>query len=536
MSDLGEDLEENKTSLTSQSAWLLFAKTIGFALSFVLPVMVFRTLSKAEIGIYNQVFLVIVTVSGILPFGVSMSAYYFLSREKERKPFYIFNILLFNFVVGGLACLFLGLYPQILQIIFKDPEMSHFAPQIGVVIWLWVFSSFFETVAIANQEARLATAFIISGQLSKAVFMISAVYFYGTVGAMLNAATIQAVLETIALFVYLNSRFKGFWNSFDKELFAGHLKYALPFGLAGILWILQTEAHNYFIGYRFSPEEVAIYRAGCFQLPLLVLLYESISSVMIPRMSQLQSEGKNREMIQLTIRAMEKIALVYFPTYIFFFITAYTLITTLFTKNFADSIPIFLINITLLPFYVFIGDPIVRAYESLARFILRIRILIIILLLLTLYFGIQYLDLSGMITIVVITSLFDRFCSLGKIWKTVGAQTSDIHLLKNVGKTAIAAILAGIPTYFVYNYVKLYTPDIAREISVLFFDTLKQSWVEVISGGIALGLTALIFVPVYLFFINYLGVVSDEEKGFFLSKVELVKRKFGNSRQVTSEK
>lgn len=530
-----EETKTNQPSLASQGAWLLFAKTIGFVLSFLLPIMIYQTLSKAEVGIYQQVFLVIVTVSGVLPFGVSMSAYYFLSREKERKPFYICNILLFNFIVGGLACLFLNLYPQILEDIFKDSEMTQFAPQIGVVIWLWVFSGFFETVAVANQEARLATVFIISAQLSKAIFMISAVYFYGTVGAMLNAANIQAVLETTALFIYLNSRFKGFWTSFDKELFIQHLKYALPFGFAGILWILQTEAHNYFIGYRFSPEEVAIYRAGCFQLPLLVLLYESISSVMIPRMSQLQSEGKRREMIELTVKAMEKIALVYFPAYVFFFITAYTLITTLFTQKFADSVSIFLINITLLPFYVFITDPIVRAFESLGRFILKIRIVIVILLLLTLYYGIQHFSLEGMITIVVVTSLIDRLVSLGKVWKTVGAKFSDFYLLKNVGKTALAAIIAGLPVYFAYSWIKLHTPDIASEIKIIFWDTLKQSWVDVISGGIALTFTAIIFAPIYLVLINYLGIVSDEEKGFFLDKVEMLKRKFGYPKEVTSQ-
>lgn len=530
-----EEKKTNQPSLALQGAWLLFAKTVGFVLSFLLPIMIYQTLSKTEVGIYQQVFLVIVTVSGVLPFGVSMSAYYFLSREKERKPFYICNILLFNFIVGGLACLFLNFYPQVLEDIFKDKEMTQFAPQIGIVIWLWVFSGFFETVAIANQEARLATVFIISAQLSKAVFMISAVYFYGTVGAMLNAANIQAVLETVALFVYLNSRFKGFWTSFDRDLFIKHLKYALPFGFAGFLWVLQTEAHNYFVGNRFSPEELAIYRAGCFQLPLLVLIYESISSVMIPRMSQLQSEGKNQEMIELTVRAMEKISLVYFPTYIFFFITAYTLITTLFTQKFADSVPIFLINITLLPFYVFITDPIVRAFELLGRFILQIRIFIVILLLLTLYYGVQHFSLEGMIAIVVVTSLIDRFLSLGKVWKTIGAKTSDIHLLKNIGKTAIAALVAGIPTYFVYNLVKLHTPDIAHQISGIFFDALKSSWINVISGGIALGLTATIFVPVYLVLINYFGVVSDEEKVFFVNKIEQVKRKFGYPKEVTSQ-
>ena len=268
-------LEETKTkqpSLASQGAWLLFAKIIGLGLSFALPFIVVRTLSKADVGIYQQVFLVIVTLSGILPFGVSMSAFYFLSREKERKPFYIFNILIFNLVIGGLACLFLNLYPQVLGNIFKDAEMTQLAPQIGLVIWLWVFSTFFEIVAVANQEARIATVFIISAQLTKSIFMISAVWYWGSVSAMLNAATVQAILESTALFAYLNSRFKGFWHSFDKILFIEQLKYALPFGLMGILWTLQADIHNWFIGYRFTSEEMAIYRAGCFELPLLFLL------------------------------------------------------------------------------------------------------------------------------------------------------------------------------------------------------------------------------------------------------------------------
>lgn len=93
-----EETQTEQPSLVTQSAWLMFAKVVGFVLSFVLPIMVFRTLSKADIGIYNQVFLVIVTVSGVLPFGVSMSAFYFLSAKKNAGVFissiYYFLILL----------------------------------------------------------------------------------------------------------------------------------------------------------------------------------------------------------------------------------------------------------------------------------------------------------------------------------------------------------------------------------------------------------------------------------------------------------
>jgi O-antigen/teichoic acid export membrane protein len=522
-------MENTKTNstLTSSFAWLMTAKVFGFVFSFLLPFLTVRILSKSDVGIYQQVFIVVATITGILPFGVSISAFYFLSREREKSAFYVFNILLFNFIVGGIACLVLNIYPHILGDIFKDDEMTHFAPQIGIVIWFWIFSAFLEVVAIANQEARLATVFIILSQLTKMVFMVSAVLIFGTVGAMLNAATLQVVLQTIVLFIYLNSRFPNFWLSFDKQLLIRQLKYALPFGFAGILWTLQTDAHNFFVGNRFSPEELAIYRAGCFELPLLVLFYEAITSVMIPRMSELQSNGKIREMIELTARAMEKLSLFYFPAFVFFTITSYTLITTLFTKNFADSVPIFVINITLLPFYILITDPIVRSFESLGRFILKVRIFIVIALLITLWYGIQHFDLRGMIAVVVVTSLFDRFISVAKVWKTVGVKMADIYLLKNIGRIAIIAIIAGIPTYFVHGQIQTFTPNLSETLCKIIFTVPKESVVEAVGGFLTLGFTGGFFATLYLFGINYLGVISSEEKQFITEKWAAVKKIVG---------
>jgi O-antigen/teichoic acid export membrane protein len=518
---------QTKPSLASQSIWLMFAKFFGFVFAFLLPLFTFRILTKANVGIYQQIFVVIGTVSAILPFGVSMSAYYFLSREREKRSFYIFNILLFNFIVGGLACLFLNVYPQILGNIFEDVEMTNFAPKIGIVIWFWIFSTFLETVSIANQEAKLATTFIIFSQLTKMIFMVSAVVIFGTVDSMLNAALLQVVSQTIVLFIYLNSRFPTVWRSFDKKIFISQLKYALPFGLAGILWTLQTDAHNWFIGHRFSAEELATYRAGCFELPLLILFYESISSVMIPRMSELQSNGRIREMIELSARAMEKLSLFYFPAFVFFTITAYTLMTTLFTTKYADSTPIFVINIMLLPFYILITDPIVRSFESLGRFILKVRIFIVIALLITLWYGSQHFDLRGMIAIVVVTSLFDRFISTAKVWKTVGVKMSDVYLLKNIGKIAIASIIAGIPTYFVHAQIQTITPNLSETLCQFVFTAPEESLVESIAGFLTLGFTGVFFASLYLFGINYLGVISNEEKQFFTEKWLAVKKVIG---------
>ncbi|HSK72409.1 MAG TPA: oligosaccharide flippase family protein, partial [Pyrinomonadaceae bacterium] len=410
-------MEQNtKTpSLKTQSAWLMFAKIVGFGFAFLLPLLVVRFLAQDKVGLYRQSFQVVMNATAILSLGFSMSAYYFLSRETEKRASAIFNILLFHFVTGGLACLGLFLYPQILGKIFQSEEMTALAPEIGVVIWIWIFSTILETVAVANREPRLATVFIIFSQFTKTAFMAFAVIWFRTVEAFLVAAMIQGAVQTLILLVYLNSRFPRFWQKFDAGFFREHLVYAVPFGLAGILYILQTDIHNYFVGYRFSEAEYAIYAYGCFQLPLITILAESIASVMIPRMSELQMRGERAEMIRLTARAMQKLSFFYFPIYVFLFITAQTFIITLFTRNYLASVPIFLINLTLLPFHILVTDPIVRSYRELGRFLLILRIFIFSGLVAALYFGIQHFNLSGMIAIVVVALICEKIIAEGVI-------------------------------------------------------------------------------------------------------------------------
>ena len=287
-----EEASIKTPSLKTQSAWLLFAKVVGFVFSLVLPLLIVRFLTQEEVGIYRQVFLVIINANIILQLGFGMSVYYFLSRSTaERRGAVVFNTLLFNFAAGAIACLVLFVYPQLLGNIFQSEQMTRLAPEIGIVIWLWIFSTFLETVAIANREPKMATAFIILAQFTKTALMLLAVMIFATVESFVYAAMVQALIQSVILLIYLSSRFPKFWLEFDPKFFREQFFYALPFGLAGLLWTLQTDIHNYFVGYRFSDAEFAIYAVGCFELPLIGMLADSVASVMIPRMSELESSG-----------------------------------------------------------------------------------------------------------------------------------------------------------------------------------------------------------------------------------------------------
>ena len=501
---------QNDISLSSLAFRLMCAKGLAFVLSLALPLLLVRRLDQTQFGLYKQAFLVIGTAITILPLGFGMSAFYFLPREHDSqvRARIVFNILLFNCLLGGAALLILTTYPQVLARIFHGPALVDFGSLIGAVIFFWIFSGFLETVAIANQERNLSSLFIIGGQLSKGLFLMAAAVFFGSIRSLIISALLHSLLQSAVMLVYLNSRFRGFWFSFSWPMLRTQLSYALPYGVAGLLFIAQTDLHNYFVSNRFNAATFAVYSIGCLQLPLVSILSESMVSVMIPRISYFEKQNKRREIILLMSKVMRKLALVYFPLYAFLMVSGRELIVWLFTERYVDSWPIFAINLTLLPFYVILLDPIVRAYSEQRYFLLKLRVVLLFLLVAGLWFSVKHLGLVGVISVVVSITLFEHLIVTYRSGRILGVEIGDIALLVDVGKLALAALLAAIPA------------AIARSV----FHGLHPFY--------SLAGTGVIFLLTYVSVILLLRVVTTEERELLwgkLSRLRFSETRSGNS-------
>ena len=498
--------DERKTSsLTRSAIWLMSAKTLAFAFAFALPVLLTRSLSQTEYGLFKQVFLVVSTATVILPLGYSMSAYYFLPRETDvrRRGQIVLNILLFAGVVGGAACLALCLRPSLLSAMFGDQELAAYAPLVGIIILLWLFSSFIEVVAVANQELRLATVFIVTAQLSKTLLMFAAALAFDTVEALVYAALIQGVLQTAVLLWYLRSRFPGFWRSFDWSVVRVQTAYALPFGLAGLLYTLQMDLHNYFVSNRFSAATFAVYSIGVAQLPLVGILRESVSSVMIPRVSQLQKSGETREIVVLLARAARKLAAVYLPLYALLMVVGREFLSVMFTSAYADAWPVFAINLTLLPLSLVEFDAVIRAYEQHRYFMLKVRIVLFTLMLFALWFGILRFGVVGAIGVVVLVNFAERIAAAAKFGRVLGVTPRDLPLVGDVGKLAVASTVAGLVALF------------ARSLA------LAQG----ATPFVTLAVCGIVFAVVYAASVLLLGVPTGDERASFRRRVESLQRR-----------
>ena len=487
-------------SLTARAFWLMFAKTLGLVFSFALPLLLVRRLSQTEYGLYKQVFLVVTTSLAVLPLGFGMSAFYFLPREPERQRAVVFNIVLFNFAVGGLACLTLLIAPQVLTGLFGSADLVPYAPLVGFIILFWIVSAFLEIVAIANQEAKHATLFIIIAQFTKTALLLAAATALASIQSLLWAALIQGLLQTVVLFGYLHSRFAGFWRKFDWPLMRLQLSYALPIGFAGLIFAVLIDLHNYIVSHRFGAATFALYSVGCFSLPLIGIIGESVGSVMISRVSQLQKQGDSREIVLLTARVMRKLAALYFPLYVFLLVVGREFLVLLFTDRHLGSWPVFIINLTMLPTLILIVDPIMRAHAEHRFFLLKVRSVSVVVLFIALWFGTRYFGIVGAISIMVSVTLIDRLIETRKAWRIIGVTWRDIVLLKDVGKIALAAVAAGVVAAGAHSLVP----------------GLKPFFVLLVCG--------LVFAPTYIACMWLFGVVTLDERNFILRHLATVQR------------
>jgi O-antigen/teichoic acid export membrane protein len=462
---------EDSSTLTSRAAWLVLGKTVAFALAFVLPLLLVRRLSQYEFGLYKQIFLFVTTAMALLPLGLHMSAYYYLPREPGWAKQVVLNIVLFEIVIAAVACVVIVIFPSLLSALFKSDDIARFASPIALAVLMFVISALLDHMMLARGETKLATAIVAGSQLTKTVALLGAAILFGTVRSLLYASIIQASIQSLALLLYLRSRFPSFWRAFDFNIFREQLAYALPLGIAAELWFLQTTLDNFFVSYTFGPAQYAVYAIGCFQLPLVVIVTESLGLTTVPRVSLLQKEGKMREILELLTRLMRKQSVIFLPLYVFLLVVGREFIVLLFTRQYLQSWPIFAVNLVLVPLAIISSatDPVMRAYSEHRYFLLKMRVALITTLALSLWFGTSRYGLVGAISIMGVINVIQALIIAVKTGSILRLRLNDWLLFKDLGKIGLASLIAGAVTYLLKATITGSAPFIVFSVSALVF-------------------------------------------------------------------
>ncbi len=433
-------------SLAISALWLITAKGTAFVFSFAVPLLLVRQLPVHEFGMYKQVFLVLDTATALLPLGFAMSAFYFFPREPGKKAQMVGNTLLVHLIMGALGGALVAGLPALLATVLNSRDLSVYAPQIGVAVLFAVGASFVEFVAIADGAPAVAALFIAGMQLLRSVLLVAAGGLFGSIHAIVNAAVMYTVLQAAVAVWYVRSHFFGAGWRWDWRLMRSQLAYMLPLTYIGLLWWLQTSVHHYVVSNRFGAAAYALYAVGCFQLPVLGIIQESVGSVVIPRVSDLRRRNETAAIVRLGVRTVRTLAAVAFPLYAFLLVMGQEFIVALFTQQYRASWPIFAINLTLIPLSVIAPacDAVFRACPEHLSFLVRARTVLMAPLLGGLWFAAQHLGLAGVIAVMVGVTVVERAVVALKVSRILRLSWSDLRQFQDVAKLAVAAGAAGL--------------------------------------------------------------------------------------------
>ena len=478
-------MSENQTDSTFKPALLLTSgRIVAFLATFFIPVVLVRVFDPVDFGTYKQLFLIYTTIFYAAQFGMAESLYYFMPLDPALSSRYVINSMV-ALAAAGVVCL--GLITaggfQLSHVLNND-AISGYAFLLGTYTLLMMVSAALEIAMIARKHYLWASATYAASDTLRAILLVLPALVFSRLDWLMVGAVTYAFTRCVVLLVYLRSDFRGGMRA-DWTCFRRQLRYAIPFGLAIIVGILQTNLHQYAVSHYFDVATFAIYAVGCLQIPVVDFIMTPASSVMMVRMSERIGQGRADGLIAMWHDMSRKMALMFVPLVALLLLNAHNIIVLLFTERYLASVPIFMVWSTAILFAILPTDAVLRVFAQ-TRFLLVLNIISLVLLALGIRWFLFKFDLIGAVVITVLTAALSKGLALLKVKSLLGVPMRGLLPWSSLTRIVIAAAAACIPALVLQSQLRL--PALA-----------------------ILPITGVVYSSIFLVLILILGALTEDE-------------------------
>jgi O-antigen/teichoic acid export membrane protein len=421
---------------------LMGGRTAAFAVTFLIPVVLVRTFDQASFGTYKQLFLIYGTLFGIAQFGMAESLYYFLPNNPKTAGRLGANSTLLLSLLGA-ACA-IGLTWQAHRIAgwLKNPELEPFLPWLGGYLALTLVGATIEIAMVSRKRYGLAAITMGTSEAVRALLFVLPAFLTGELRWLFVGAMAFATLRLTLGGMFAGHEFEGRFLP-DMSVLRQQLAYALPFQVAVLVEVLQVNYHQYAVSYHFDAATFAIYSVGCLQLPASELLAAPAANVMMVRMSEEIRDGRRENVPAVWDDTTRKLLLMLIPLTGFLVIASRDLITLLFTKAYAASIPIFTLWALSTASFVFPTDAVLRVYAD-TRTILLLNILRLVIVAAFIGTAITKFGLIGPVVVTLSALAISKGLGLIRIAQLISVRFQHILDWKAAGVSLAATVVSAL--------------------------------------------------------------------------------------------
>jgi O-antigen/teichoic acid export membrane protein len=432
-------------SFLGKAGPLVLARMFAAGLTVSIPLVLARAMDLAEYGTYKQLFLVAQTLYYVLPLGMAQSLYFFIPRAEQKRP-YFGQTLGFLLSAGAVAAALLWILGEPVAHYFSNPALLEHRGALALFTLCTMGAFPLEASLTTQGRTRAAAICYVASDALRALAMVVPVLLGFGLRGMMVAVVGFALLRLVAAFtVVLGGSTGPFW---DRRLFWGQLAYALPFGAAMLLAIPQQYAHQYAVSAAVTPELFALYAVGCFQLPVVDLLYTPTSEVLMVRLGELEKSGRLAEGAAAFREATAKLAFAFLPMAAFLFAAAPEFIGALFGQKFLPAVPMFRVSVVGVMLATLPMDGVLRARNQTRHIFLSYLVKALATAPLV-FFGVRRFGMMGGIGAWAIAEVIGKLMLLSRIPRALSTPerrlgVRDVIPWKDMGKAMGAACAAGL--------------------------------------------------------------------------------------------
>jgi len=432
-------------SFLGKAGPLVLARLFTAGLTLSIPLVLARVLSLEEYGTYYQLFLIATTLYYVLPFGVVQSLYYFLPRAEQKRP-YLGQTMLFVTAAGVVAAVLVATLLGPVSGLFSNPALLHYRVPLALYTALLI-GGFPLEVSLTSQgrTRQSAVAYLVSDSLRSLAMVVPCLLGTSLHGMMVAVAAFAGLRYVAAWFIVLRGSTGPLVN---RQLLREQLVYAAPFGAAMTLSIPQQNAHFYVVASAVAPALYALYRVGCFQLPVVDLLYTPTSEVLMVRLGEMEKEGRLEEGVVAFREAAGKLAFVFLPFAAFLFASAPEFVSALFGAKFLPAVPIFRVSVLGVVLSILPMDGVLRARGHTRAIFVSYLIKAVVTAPLV-WWGVHRFGMKGGIASWAVAEMVGKATLLVRVPAALSTperplRVHDVIPWAELGKAALAAVAAAV--------------------------------------------------------------------------------------------
>jgi len=366
--------ERPQSSILRRAGPLMLARLGIAALTFAIPMVLARILLPTSYGTFKQAWLLSNTLFLVLPLGLNQSLVYFVPREPQKKVAWESHALLLTTGFGALAAALLLVFGPLVSALFHNPELAAVMPSVAAFTALRLAGSSFDLALMADGRIKASAVVRVASEGFYTLCLLIGALWTRSVAGAFAGVVVATFAKAAACWIVL----AGPGLRIAPRDLRRQLAYALPFGAAFALVIPQQQFHSYLVSATVTAAAFAVYSVGCFQLPIVDMLYTPVSEVLQLGIAEHDAAGDNAGSLALFREAVARLSFVFVPTMAILALTAPTLIRFLFTDRYLEAVPIFRLALISIPMAALPLDGVMRARAQ-NRFMLRISVLKLLL-------------------------------------------------------------------------------------------------------------------------------------------------------------